>query len=407
VLIVLHASAMNCVVGESDEDDDEEDEADLSAARSQALKEAIKEGNVEMVSDLLEEGADIQHAYAQGLTPLHLAVVHEKLDIVRLLVQSRADPLAKTTDDVAMTPLDIANMEGQQDIFNALCEEALPHPFWRRFAGPLCLLLIIAGNGVIFLYLNETDLAFQTSAVYRNSIVVLATACIVGLMFANFLDPGTVGSEEVAYVQELRRLPSIEVTLSRTPAEDETFRLLTDEKKDDDTGHAEDSTYRWCRTCRFWRPPGVSHCAMCGKCFWRMDHHCWAIGNCVALHNHRFFSAMVTTGAAAWALAAIAVALGLAEEAHALLQKPTLPMLVALAFIVWSMLALSVLIPFAGFHMLALLCNVTSKSTCGRRPQWNSRRLNRCSEYRQIFCSPVELRPCEGLDDSRRRVHLI
>ncbi|CAE7037065.1 unnamed protein product, partial [Symbiodinium natans] len=56
-----------------------------------------------------------------------------------------------------------------------------------------------------------------------------------------------------------------------------------------------------------------------------------ATRNCVALHNHRFFSGMVTSGAAAWLLAAVAVAMGL--EPQALLHQPTWPMLLAVAFI--------------------------------------------------------------------------
>jgi len=46
---------------------------------------------------------------------------------------------------------------------------------------------------------------------------------------------------------------------------------------------------RYCKTCNIWREPDVAHCNDCGFCMKRMDHHCPAMGSCVAAYNHRFF----------------------------------------------------------------------------------------------------------------------
>lgn len=65
--------------------------------------------------------------------------------------------------------------------------------------------------------------------------------------------------------------------------------------------------------------------------------------------------------------------------------------LLSVAFLAWSMLGLSFLVPFSLFHVSALLCNVTSKNACGhRRISLQSRRMNLLAEYNQIFCGPLQ-----------------
>ena len=47
--------------------------------------------------------------------------------------------------------------------------------------------------------------------------------------------------------------------------------------------------YEFCLDCKLVKPERVYHCDICEKCYLRMDHHCNWIGNCVGLHNHKFF----------------------------------------------------------------------------------------------------------------------
>ncbi|CAK9047785.1 unnamed protein product [Durusdinium trenchii] len=107
-----------------------------------------------------------------------------------------------------------------------------------------------------------------------------------------------------------------------------------------------------------------------------MDHHCWLIGNCVAMRNHRFFTLMVVCGCLAWT---------------SVLVKTLWDFFLEDVREVWSLLGLAFLVPFSLFHVSALLCNITSKNACGhRRISWTSRRMNGFEEYDQIFCGPLQ-----------------
>jgi palmitoyltransferase len=48
-----------------------------------------------------------------------------------------------------------------------------------------------------------------------------------------------------------------------------------------------------CEKCGLPKPERCHHCSVCNKCHLKMDHHCPAVGNCVAVRNFRSFLAML------------------------------------------------------------------------------------------------------------------
>lgn len=47
--------------------------------------------------------------------------------------------------------------------------------------------------------------------------------------------------------------------------------------------------FKYCTTCKIYRPPRASHCTYCNNCIEVFDHHCPFVGNCVGKRNYRFF----------------------------------------------------------------------------------------------------------------------
>ncbi|KAK8883009.1 hypothetical protein M9Y10_045657 [Tritrichomonas musculus] len=51
-----------------------------------------------------------------------------------------------------------------------------------------------------------------------------------------------------------------------------------------------------CKVCHLPKPERTHHCSRCNQCYFRFDHHCPLIGNCVALNNFKGFILMPIYG---------------------------------------------------------------------------------------------------------------
>jgi hypothetical protein len=81
---------------------------------------ASKEGNIQLMQALLEEGADINGQYQKTLTPLHWAAANGKTKAVLFLLKRGANSNAR--DGYLCTPLHWAAFFGQEDSLSLLLE---------------------------------------------------------------------------------------------------------------------------------------------------------------------------------------------------------------------------------------------------------------------------------------------
>ncbi|WP_054849042.1 ankyrin repeat domain-containing protein [Vulcanisaeta sp. JCM 14467] len=87
----------------------------------QQLLDAVKNGDLSKVIDLIKAGANVNvKDPTYGMTPLHYAVLGNRLDIVKYLIENGADINAR--DNTGKTPLHFAAKNGYLDIVKYLIE---------------------------------------------------------------------------------------------------------------------------------------------------------------------------------------------------------------------------------------------------------------------------------------------
>ena len=83
-----------------------------------ALTGAIANNHVEISKLLVRRGADVNHRYEGGVSPLMEASQNGNLELVRFLLENGADPNAKTGD--GKTPLSFAKEKNHGEVIEAL-----------------------------------------------------------------------------------------------------------------------------------------------------------------------------------------------------------------------------------------------------------------------------------------------
>eukprot|EP00429_Kryptoperidinium_foliaceum_P068608 CAMPEP_0176059744 /NCGR_PEP_ID=MMETSP0120_2-20121206/29774_1 /TAXON_ID=160619 /ORGANISM="Kryptoperidinium foliaceum, Strain CCMP 1326" /LENGTH=352 /DNA_ID=CAMNT_0017393281 /DNA_START=55 /DNA_END=1109 /DNA_ORIENTATION=+ len=110
-----------------------------------------------------------------------------------------------------------------------------------------------------------------------GSQTVLAAVILLCFMLASFTNPGIV-PRSAAIPQEL--VPNYLDMQGNPLSRFLRINNVTVKQK-------------FCLTCRIFRPPRSKHCSYCDNCVLRFDHHCTWLGNCIGLHNYRYFVVLI------------------------------------------------------------------------------------------------------------------
>lgn len=105
----------------------EESEAESSDNRDEpkappAIINAIFEGDIEKIKELIDSGIDLGAASIQGMNPLHFSIAVGNVEIVNLILESGANIDLGIENETGMPPLVVALNRGKTDIFEMLLE---------------------------------------------------------------------------------------------------------------------------------------------------------------------------------------------------------------------------------------------------------------------------------------------
>lgn len=383
-----------------------EDREDVQAQ----LCGAVKEGDVEQVKELLQQKAEVNHKYSFGLTPLHFAALHNQADVALVLLVAGANVHATTADDEKITPGMLADAEGHKEVLRILGDGAvLKTHCQQRFLGPGVVAAVILTNVAVALAVTDpecrwdgwqeaTDDSSWGSRQHRQIVVCGACLSLFLLVLLNAMNPGGVEREEVAYVGDLWAQEDERKVVVDT----ERFGYMREDGGTD--------VYAWCTSCELWRPKNVSHCSTCRRCFWRFDHHCAAVGTCIAAGNHLAFAVFILCAASSWMFAVVAVILhfrvhGAALSLSTLLQASTdnWSIYLAVPWVVVGTFCSSVLLAFGSFHTTALFLNFNTKIIWKPKDDEPRCRCNSTEVFGRIFLSPLRLRTCGAPDPFLRK----
>ncbi len=97
-------------------------ESQSALTKESLLQSAIRMGQIEEVKKLLEDGADVNHLFPDGISYLHVAVVNNQPEIVDLLLKANANVNA-VDPGTGATPLHLAALYGRVDIATKLIKK--------------------------------------------------------------------------------------------------------------------------------------------------------------------------------------------------------------------------------------------------------------------------------------------
>ena len=140
-----------------------------------------------------------------------------------------------------------------------------------------------------------------------------------------------------------------------------------------------------CVHCSALQVARAKHCHDCGRCVRRLDHHCWWLGNCVGIGNHRLFLSYLTCEASLLVgTGALAAARGVAvSDAHRAANAPWPPIAASAAL---SCVAMCTVLGLLNLTLLAFQCGLVLRG----ETTWEHLRRERINASMQL---PPGVRP--------------
>jgi ankyrin len=108
------------------------------------LEQAIRGGQIDTIRQYIEKGVDINQAFEQGITPLHVAVINNQEAIVTLLINAGAQ-IQAADETTGATPLHLAAAYGRENIMKLLLNKGADKDCAMKFG--LTPLLLAAQFG--------------------------------------------------------------------------------------------------------------------------------------------------------------------------------------------------------------------------------------------------------------------
>lgn len=111
------------------------------------LHDAVREGNLEQVRELIGQGADIDDRGRNGETPLIQAILEGHADVAELLIEQGADVMVR--NERGLTPLHAAAYSGSPEVARLLLDHGAELEDRANVSGATPLMLAAEENRVV------------------------------------------------------------------------------------------------------------------------------------------------------------------------------------------------------------------------------------------------------------------
>ena len=172
------------------------------------LHMAVARGNVDIVTALLDAGANIEARGTNGARPLHLAALADRAEVAKLLVARGAD--IESRDNNGMTPLLIAASNGKRDVTAVLLDagadvkaEGVRYPYNALGVAafgcqiPIVKLLLSKGMDINARFddKNETLLFLVAPTLHHSPATLDQRLAMIAFLLANGIDPNVKNAD--------------------------------------------------------------------------------------------------------------------------------------------------------------------------------------------------------------------